>query len=303
MPIESRVSPPGCFSDLALDEWLAGEGTPRERAAWQAHAQGCEECRARREQRAELNRRYHESSRDLELVLHRRSVLAPEGRASAVPIGLASLAGPVSSAGSVPPAVPAVRRAIVASSPRRSAGAIASGALALAAGVLLFLTLPRDGQRESELGTRTKGQSRLDFYVKSGGSVRAGAPGEVVLPGDALRFVVPRGETRYLVVLGRDSLGVTSVYFPEGPFGERPTSAPAEGSGPGERGAETFAAGVALPNSVVLDAAPGVERFYGVLCQSPQSASEWRAALAESGELLPRPGCDVAETSITKAAP
>lgn len=276
MPTEPVPRAPGCLSNLVLDEWLAGEGSAEERAGWEAHAETCERCRRRRDQRSAFNQSYLGSSGDLDIALERfGSQRDPPGTPgpSAPRVGTSALAS---------------RRA------RTSAWAIASGALALAASVLLFLALPRSGELAES--TRTKGQSRLDFYVKSGGSVRPGSPGETVRPGDALRFVVPRGESRYLVVLGRDALGVTSVYFPEGPLGRPPaTGSPNAGDAP--------SGGIALDSSVVLDEAPGVERFYAVFCDSAQSTAEWRDELARSGRLAARSGCDVAETSVTKGAP
>jgi hypothetical protein len=282
MSMDSALRSPGCLSELALDEWLAGEGTPRDRAAWEAHAETCEVCQQRRRQRAEFNQNYLASARDLEVALERFEARGPA--ASQLSAGAA-------------PGSPRARASAAPARARRPVWIAASGALALAASLLLFLALPRDGELAGS--TRTKGQSRLDFYVKSGSSVRAGAPGERVLPGDALRFVVPRGESRYLVVLGRDSLGVTSVYFPAGPLGRRPLldalDSPAA--------ADALSGGLALDSSVVLDAAPGVERFYAVFCDAAQSTSEWRDELARSGRLAPRSGCEVSETSITKAVP
>jgi anti-sigma factor RsiW len=273
MSIERASRSPACLSELALDEWLADEGTAAERAAWQAHLASCAECQARREQRSAFNARYLASSRDLELARARHAGLAMSGSPSG--------AKPV---GPVPRRVQNRAHRV-----RRTLGWLGSGALAAAASVVLFLAFSRD----ADLGSvRSKGSRLLDFYVKSGGVVRRGGPGEVVRPGDALRFVVPRAEQRYLVVLGRDSRGVASVYFPPGALAERAAS-----------GGEELGSGVALGASVVLDDAPGDERLYGVFCDRAVSTQALREELLSTGAFAPRGGCEVVETSIRKATP
>jgi hypothetical protein len=152
------------------------------------------------------------------------------------------------------------------------------GGLAAAASVLLLLTFTG---RHPEAGSRSKGGTRLGFYVKSGDVVREGAPGEPVRPGDALRFIIPRGEHRYLVVLGRDSRGVVSVYFPAGDAAARPSV----------ESSDRLGQNVALDGSVVLDDAPGSEQLFGVLCDAPVQIEPLRASLAGQGQPNPPAGC------------
>jgi hypothetical protein len=268
MPIEPAPRrPAACISDLALDRWLAGEGSAPERGAWQTHADGCEPCARRREQRLAFNQHYLESARDLELAVARRGVARVEG------VGTAAAGG----------------REARRFRARRSVGWLGGGALAAAASLALWLS---SGAGEGEWATRGKGSARIDFFVKSGATVRPGAPGEVVHAGDALRFVVPRAESRYLVILGRDSRGLSSVYFPAGPEGERVPAA-----------AEPIGSGLALPSSVLLDDAPGSERLYAVFCSEPPSVAELARALEKSAELAVRDGCELVETHVTKATP
>ncbi len=165
-----------------------------------------------------------------------------------------------------------------------------AGGLAAAASVLLLLTFTG---RQPDVGTRGKGGARLGFYVKSGDVVRQGAPGERVRPGDALRFIIPHGERRYLAVLGRDSRGVISVYFPAGDVAARPSVEESERLGQN----------VALDGSVVLDDAPGSEQLFGVFCDAPVPIDPLRASLAGQGRPSPPAGCEMAETSIAKQAP
>ena len=272
MSIERAVRKPECLSELALDEWLANEGSPVERAAWQAHLASCAECQARREQRHAFNLRYLASAQDLELASARHKGLAQ----GAGPSGAKQLLA-------MPPRGPSgVQRW------PRSLAWLGSGALAAAASVALFLAFSRD----PELGMRSKGSRRLDFYVKSAGQVRLGAPGELVHAGDALRFVVPRTERRFLAVLGRDSRGVVSLYFPRGARAE-----------PAANGGEPLGSGVALGASVVLDDAPGDERLYGVFCERAVSTQALEDELRSSARLAAPEGCEVVETSIRKAAP
>jgi hypothetical protein len=258
--------PAACLSDLALDSWLAGEGSASERASWQAHAHGCDDCARRRAQRLAFNQRFLDTSRDLELAVARLG--AAPGEASAA-------LGPEPARA----ASPALRRTL---------GWLGGGALAAAASLALWLS----SGEEPERWTRSKGSARIDFFVKSGAAVRPGAPGESVRAGDALRFVVPRAESRYLVILGRDSRGISSVYFPSGPRGERvPPSA------------EPIGSGLALPSSVLLDDAPGSERLYAVFCEQAPLVADLLRELDRGGELEVQGGCEVVETHVTKAAP
>ncbi len=73
MSIERAVRNPECLSELALDEWLAGEGSAVERAAWQKHLASCAECQARCEQRTAFNLQYLALSEDLELASARHT--------------------------------------------------------------------------------------------------------------------------------------------------------------------------------------------------------------------------------------
>jgi hypothetical protein len=254
-----------CLSELALDAWLAGEGNAAERASWQAHAGGCDACARRRAERLAFNQRYLEASRDLDLAVARLDAARSEVGA---------------------PLRPEPARGAMQGS-RGAAWWLGGGVLAAAASLALWLS----SGEESERWTRSKGSARIDFFVKSGAAVRPGAPGESVRAGDALRFVVPRTEPRYLVILGRDSRGVASVYFPAGPRGERvPPSA------------EPIGSGLALPSSVLLDDAPGSERLYAVFCDEPPAVADLLREL-ERGELTAPDGCELVETHVTKAAP
>src|SRR6185369_8325659 len=80
--------------------------------------------------------------------------------------------------------------------PARGRGA----ALALAAAAAVWIVwaqAKRDPASSTDDGHRSKGGARLGIFVKSGDRVRAGADGEVVAPGDTLRFAVTAATDRW----------------------------------------------------------------------------------------------------------
>ena len=174
-----RTRGPDCISDLRFDRMLAGELGASERAALDAHAQGCAPCRAR----------LHElrAARTVE-----DAALAAEANALYA-----------RSVGSQPPAR---RRAPVAA---LSAGL---ALVALAAGLWLALA-PAPDAREA---LRFKGAHGFGFYVQRGAAVYRGAPGEALRPGDRVRFVARSSEDGYLAVLSLDGARRASVYYPAG---------------------------------------------------------------------------------------
>ena len=129
-------------------------------------------------------------------------------------------------------------------SPARWLWGPGAAVVAAAAAILLTMRAPADT-------TRTKGRpATLDFYVSHAGTVRAGAPGERLEPGDALRFAVTTREPRYVAIFSVDGARHASVYYPGG--------ARAAPVSPGER--------TPLPASTVLDDTLGDETLYAVFC-------------------------------------
>jgi hypothetical protein len=127
----------------------------------------------------------------------------------------------------------------------------AAGAAAAAAALLLVLG--RSPLLPSGDTVRSKGTSRVGFFVKHAGVVRRGNERERVSPGDALRFVVTSSVASYVAVLSRDGAGQVSVYHPAGPVAARV-----------EPGVER-----PLDQSVVLDDVLGEERVYALACSEP----------------------------------
>jgi hypothetical protein len=146
----------------------------------------------------------------------------------------------------------------------------AFGALAAAAAVLLFVQT-NDG---SLLDSRTKGAPSLGFYIKRGSQVIRGASGEIVHPGDVLRFTYTTERPRYFALLNTDSSTAT-IYHPL-----TPTPALIE---PGRDAALGF--------GIELDAQLGTERVFAVFCDAPLALEPVRLQLEVEGALPTLPNC------------
>lgn len=223
---------PACRSALRLDRFLAGELPPAEADELRAHVDGCARCAAAL---AGL-----EAARD--------GARLPPLRA---PVG---------------DGAPVLRL-----SRRRRVLSVALGGLAAAAGLALVLRGEAPSERLKGAGPG-QGGAAWGAWVLHDGAVRRAGPGEVVAPGDALRFAVTAPAPGYVAVLSLDPAGRASVYFPAG--------ARAEPVAPGAEGAE-----VALPLATRLDATLGEERLYALYCQAPVELEPVRAALEGAGRL------------------
>jgi hypothetical protein len=153
----------------------------------------------------------------------------------------------------------------------------AGSGLAAAAALGLALLSPVD-EPDAQ---RTKGGSRLGFFVDHAGRVRQGKSGERVRPGDLLRFVYASARPVYLTIVSFDAAQHASVYFP------------ASQVQPGNN--------LPLPSAVELDATLGVERIYGLFCERPAAAEELARALTRQKGVLSAPaGCEVDTLQIVK---
>jgi len=132
--------------------------------------------------------------------------------------------------------------------------------------------------------TRVKGPTfSLSMYVDHQGEVRRAVPGEIVAPGDAVRFAVSAPAKAYLAVLSLDPKGHGSIYFPAGGRAE-----PIPGGDD-----------VALPLGTRLDETVGEERIIGLLCASPVELEPLRLQLEQGGPTIPD-GCQVTRWSFVK---
>jgi len=162
---------------------------------------------------------------------------------------------------------------------RRPAPPLAMIAALAAVVVGIFVLRPRP---EDAAGTRAKGKPTIGFYVEHAGVVRAGAAGEVVVPGDALEFTASTERAGWLAVVGIDGAKTASVYYPAG--------ADAAPVAPGRD--------QTLPLSVILDEVVGAERIYGVFCDRPFTVALAKS-IAADGAPLPA-GCIVDTLDIEK---
>lgn len=152
----------------------------------------------------------------------------------------------------------------------------AAAGLAAAASALLIARRP-DGER-------TKGPGfSIAAYVQHAGEVRRAGAGEVVSPGDALRFAVAVPANGYLAVLSVDPQARASIYYPASD-----RAAPVSGGGE-----------VALPLGTRLDASVGEERITALFCDAPIELEPVRASL-EKGSLHLPAGCQVARWNFVK---
>jgi hypothetical protein len=235
---------PACLSALQLDRWMMGELSEPQSDVIDAHVGGCRRC-------GEVVDR---------LRAERDGTRLP-------PLRLV----PSTDAGG-PAGADRPRRA----SWRLPAAAAAAG-LAAAASLLLLL-------RPAERTERAKGPGfALGTYVQHGSEVRRAGPGEVVAPGDALRFAVTTPAGGYVAVLSLDPKGRGSVYYPLGARAA-PVSAGAE---------------VLLPLGTRLDGTLGEERIMALFCTSAVELEPVRAGLEGGNEHVPV-GCQVARWSFVK---
>ncbi|MBI3185149.1 MAG: hypothetical protein HYZ28_23685 [Myxococcales bacterium] len=126
---------------------------------------------------------------------------------------------------------------------------------AAAASMLLFVGPPKDylGQKGA-----AEPAGALEVYLGEGGKGRRLSEGDVVHPGDGLRFVIQApGRTVFLFTV--DGKGQISRIYP------------AEGKGPGP-------AGGLLPGGAILDEVTGPERIFAVYPEGPMSFEEVEAA-------------------------
>lgn len=213
-----------CLSDLVLDEWLADELAADARAKAAAHLDRCASCRARMD------------------------VIEAETAAflSQAPT-LSDHSGLLAEAHEVQRVLQRNRRVMLASS-----------VLAMAAMVSLAVVTQR-----ADKETRLKGSAHVDFFIKRGAQVTQGASGEVVHPGELLRFTYSSAQPTHLALINLDGKGAT-VYFPR----EGKTSVAMT---PGKQAALDF--------SVELDEQVGTERVFAVFCPEPFEIGDVTAAL------------------------
>jgi hypothetical protein len=211
---------PACLSDLRLDMLLAHDLDAGAEQTARAHLAGCAACAAR--------------------------LAAFEGARAAL-------------AGQEAAGLQAIRRVAEGRPSRtskttaiwRSGGWLgALGVVVATVGVWALLVPPA---LRGDRGTRIKGGARVGFFVDHAGSVRAGEPGERLAPGDVVRFTYSTAAPAHLAILGLDTAGQTSVYFPP----------------PGASDEVAAGRDVALPRATELDETLGPETVVAIFCEAP----------------------------------
>jgi len=121
--------------------------------------------------------------------------------------------------------------------------------------------------------------------VRRGERTFAGEPGQVLQPGDVLRFTLSSALPSYAGVWGVDALGRVSPYQTSAQLALVPAGQ-----------------GQALPEAAELDESLGPERLIAVVCSRPMPASEIGAALVAdpAAQRLPD-GCASESLAIVKA--
>jgi hypothetical protein len=162
----------------------------------------------------------------------------------------------------------------------RTSGLVLGG-LALALAASLVVALRPDTPLERPKG----GGVALGMYVQHGDEVRRAGPGEVVSPGDAVRFSISTPVPSYVAVLSVDPAGRAFIYFPEGGRTVRVPAAPE----------------VPLPLGTRLDETVGEERLLALFCTAPVELEPVRRTLEQAGEAAPLPpGCQGVQWSFVK---
>ncbi len=235
-----------CLSDFLLDQWLADELDADARAKVAAHLEGCAACRARMDTiEAETAAFLSQAP-----TLSDHSALLAEANEA--------------------------QRLLQ----RNRQMMVASSVLALAAMVSLAVFTQRADEQ-----TRLKGNAHVDFFIKRGAQVMQGESGEVVHPGELLRFTYSSAQPTHLALINMDGKGAT-VYFPR----EGKTSA---AIAPGKQQALDF--------SVELDERVGQERVFAVFCPEAFEIADVIATL-NGPQPAPPNGCHLDVITLQKEA-
>lgn len=149
-----------------------------------------------------------------------------------------------------------------------------AGAAAAALGAALFFVLAPTPQTDMPTAglpeIRLKGAGVALFYrvQEPDGTLRPGRSGETLPPQSVLQLSYDAGDNTYMAVLGLDSTGTVSIYYPE--EGQTLGRVPAGAEGQ-------------LPFSLTLDAQGGDERFFAVFARGPAPLAPLKEAVQALG--------------------
>jgi hypothetical protein len=146
-----------------------------------------------------------------------------------------------------------------------------------------FMSRSTSSSERSRSGARSEGSPSIGFSIQRGDKILRGASGDVVLPGDRIRFTYSSERVAQFALL-RASHDRAVVDFPRAT-----TTVPL----PAARDA-------ALELEVELDKRAGAEHVFGLFCEAPLELEPVRAALQKDGDLPDVPGCSVDTVTLQK---
>jgi hypothetical protein len=159
----------------------------------------------------------------------------------------------------------------------------ASGGALAAIAALCFIGPALDTVAPQVAGLRTKGSPHIGVYIKRGDKVLQGASGDIVHPGDRLRFTYSNERDAQFALLHADQSGA-EIYFP---VANTSVHLPA-------------ARDAALDFAIELDEVSGDERVFGLFCDAPLALEPVRVALQTDGTVPELPGCHVDSLMLQK---
>jgi hypothetical protein len=137
--------------------------------------------------------------------------------------------------------------------------------LVMAAAAFVLLVRPGETPEVVEPDLAVKGtRPGLAIYALRDGHVFQVGDGDVLAPGDEIRFAVTPAGSRYVLIGSIDGFGRATIYVPY--EGERSVAIDPRGR-------------TELPGSIVLDDAPGPERVFAVFSSVAIRAADVRQAL------------------------
>ena len=178
-------------------------------------------------------------------------------------------------------AVPMPRPKTTAEAPA-SRWPMIGGALAIAAALAIFVLRPAP-TNDIDDGIRTKGSFAFEVHAHDGTRSRLLLDGDTVAAGERLGFRVQSQHPRDLLILGRDGSGAYWLAWPQGVDHSQVFTAQEARS---------------LGEAVVLDATPGDETLFALLCDA--AIDQAKAAPALTRGVAPD-GCRMRQITVKKA--
>jgi len=143
--------------------------------------------------------------------------------------------------------------------------------------------LSRSSERSSS-GAGSPGSPRIGFSIERGGKLQRAASGDVVLPGDRIRFTYSSERDAQFALL-HVSRGTAEVYFPAS---DSTVLVPAGRD-------------AAVDLTIVLDNRAGADRVFGLFCEASVALEPVRAELQKDDDgRLALPGCRVDSVTLLK---